>query len=73
MKQRWEATFKVIGPGEQCRWNFPASSEQCAREIAEALWWNSDWPKRYRTMLDYDLRMVPRAAAADTHDDVAPK
>ena len=73
MKQRWEATFSV-GPGEECSWNFQASSQQCAAEIAEALWWDR-WRQRpdvqdqYPTMPRYELRMVPRPAAQTPHGD----
>lgn len=75
MKQRWEATFDVSPADKPCSWNFQASSQQCAEEIAEALWWDrwrqrSDVQKQYPTMRRYEVRMVPRPAAATPHGDV---
>jgi hypothetical protein len=72
VRQLWEARFRV-GPGEECRWNFKASSEREAREIAESNFRNAPhWAARYPVTPPVELRMVPRAAASNPHGDVGP-
>jgi hypothetical protein len=71
VKQLWEATFDV-GPGNECRWNFKAASDAEARQMAESRFRNHpEWSVRYPVTPPYDLRMVPRLAASDSHGDVA--
>lgn len=71
MNQLWEANFQVDGI---CKWNFYAANKKEAEEKADARF-RADpyWSARYPVPPPCEVRQVPRPAARDPHDDVAPQ